>query len=429
MNNNERERILTSKSNKVWKKFMHNLENVNIDPFELKNYLTSIPQDKLSILKSCKKVLYYYLMSCIDNSISTNYLYIKDIILNNFDDYAYKKYCLVYSCLNETDNIYCSGHVCPYSSCNRKIGKHMQYCDRHGCSSGCGSIMALKSSYCKNHTCNYNTCSDIKINKSQYCNLHTCSISNCFRSANVGYNDEFFDIFYCDLHKCEYEGCLNKGKLCEKHTCAVDNCTNIIEWKVRNSDNYCIDHKCIVEDCYDPKSLGLYCIAHTCAYTGCSKKGVNYFYCDDHTCNYKYCRSKILNDDVKYCIKHICLLCEYNPTIIKPIYKLGQIVIPPICTDCIGCDCTFGKLGISNKIIIPGKQVSNSKKFSLPEITKCCNYCKCATPNCNKKGIPALPYYFEGNTDMPISLLLNNTIKLCNECFSNIGDELIRIKN
>lgn len=83
--------------------------------------------------------------------------------------------------------------------------------------------------------------------------------------------------------------------------CGVQECN---EKKMENSD-YCAEHTCHADGCYNKAENGEYCVEHTCSYEGCANPVLNSAYCEEHTCKVDGCSEGTIGES-SYCVVHKC---------------------------------------------------------------------------------------------------------------------------
>lgn len=289
--------------------------------------------------------------------------YLKDIhpsnsFYNNYRYYYESNYNSsgkCHICNNKTRKNFCEEHECIYIECENPKIENSEYCRIHICE-GCRNT---EDNLCANHLCSIIDCYKYKLKHKNTCKSHECNNKLCDGSV-VGLYHKFCEKCECITHTCINKR-FNKGFYCEKHTCKELSCIKMVE-----NGGYCELHKCNVENCYN-KGIGEY----------------------------------------KLCIDHTCTICEIN-----------KKNIMDYCSQCLSCECSFGKLGNSQKYII-NDEIKGFCKFCI------CTICK------ESKGCLGVPHYFE-NADMEdvetLKLALLNNILICNECIEK-DDTIIRLNN
>jgi hypothetical protein len=126
--------------------------------------------------------------------------------------------------------------------------------------------------------------------------VRTCGTKNCYIPSCGNYRK------YCPRHNCIYRKCNGETGLrylyCDKHLCQYGSCD-----KLKDSKEYCIEHRCRKSRCVEHKKSELdgYCTYHhKCDYKDCSKHAENTF-CNRHKCS--DCNSKAESD------KSLCTKC------------------------------------------------------------------------------------------------------------------------
>jgi hypothetical protein len=97
--------------------------------------------------------------------------------------------------------------------------------------------------------------------------------------------------------------------------CKVENCD------CESLDVYCLNHKCFVYGCKNPKLIDLTCGQHICKYLNCLSSRVNiYQVCSEHKCASRLRCSQLIGVGSRYCITHACPIPNCNKEAFSTTY-------------------------------------------------------------------------------------------------------------
>jgi len=206
----------------------------------------------------------------------------------------YASYCPQHRCSVEgctakriDQRNFCAKHKCKSPECQMVVEDTFDLCSRHIVCEvrGCNKTRQMLSKenelspkdaqeygvneygekqylpYCPEHgACLTPACTGFGTPTSRHCPGHTCPERECKDSSG--------DHQYCDLHRCETQGCESPRA-----------------WKKNRKDREkrCPLHICRKKDCLGPvATMGLFCIKHECSNPGCVLETIAEDQCLNH---------------------------------------------------------------------------------------------------------------------------------------------------
>lgn len=365
--------------------------------------------------------LYEYIINCHRNGI----YYDKDVAREFINTV---QTCWFYDCDRKItssfdDNLgeitVCDEHMCNFKACHNMQDIFSDYCKKHKCiyCSNAATKKYYNGNLCDDHTCK--NCNKYPVNhNSNYCKYCICNAESCMK-------EKVPNGYFCIDCTCNYENCKKMRTrdyaYCDVHKCKIDKCPNIIKDRGDNTiiksvdswiyierlSNYCTDHSCHVENCYESKiDDNNFCIKHICSSFKCQNSSIDdKNYCIDHVCSVENCGNEMVSPTYKLCNAHLCNICEINK--IDTSYNM--------CSQCMSCDCSYGKFGISKKNIIDDV------------LYDCCIACCCII--CRKiKANWAYPCYFKyAEDEEDLKLANEHKIRICDECIKSTNNDYVRL--
>lgn len=229
--------------------------------------------------------------------------------------------------------------------CAFAVNVEGQYCrELHGCTYNDNGEVCFRRReesipFCSNHCCSIgldqkkNTekeiCSDPRMERSRTCMSHSCPI--CIKIGSTFIDKKV--VHACENHTCHSDFCTLmifslQVPFCREHACVI--CSHyahenpkLVKSFVRDGGSeFCVDHKCPVDDCGNHRvatndCLLNYCEEHSCQRCTGERRMVSFDspkakLCTDHRCLYildtKRCVRARSNNF--YCDAHTCMVCE-----------------------------------------------------------------------------------------------------------------------